>query len=545
MKRARPALDLEALTAIVEQTRSRALNETEHRALEAALARLAELACELEKKRTSIQRLQQLLFGAKTEKTENVLPHPPSEQNTEPSTTGDGEGSGEAAEKKEKTRPGHGRNGAEDYPGAEQVEVKHPALSAGEACPLADCEGRLSRLRDPGVILRVRGTPPLSATLYSLEKLRCSLCGTLFTAPPPEGIAEHKYEVTAASMIACLKYGAGFPFNRLEKLQDNLGIPLPASTQWDIVHALCLGIKPAWEALLEAAAQGEVLHNDDTPMKILELMGQRGQPQGQSPDAGGRSGIFTSGVLSKHPDHSIALFFTGRQHAGENLQSVLEQRSRELGPPIQMCDGLSRNLPKELQTLLANCLSHGRRYFVDVVANFPDECRFVLETLGTVYTHDARARDENLSPEERLLLHQRQSGPPMEALRKWLKCQIDEHRVEPNSGVGQAITYMRNHWQALTLFLRAPGAPLDNNICERLLKKAILHRKNALFYKTQNGARVGDLFMSLIHTAELSGVNAFDYLCTLQRHSTQLHQDPAQWMPWNYQQTLQRIAAQP
>lgn len=545
MTRTRKALDLEALTAILEQSRSRALNDAEHRALEAALARLAELTGELEKKRTSIQRLRQLLFGAKTEKTENVLPHPPSEENTEPSTTGDAQGPGEEGDKKKKTRPGHGRKGAEDYPGAEQVEVKHPALSAGEACPLAGCEGRLYRLRDPGVILRVRGTPPLAATLYRLEKLRCSLCGTLFTAPPPEGIAERKYEVTAASMIACLKYGAGFPFNRLEKLQDNLGIPLPASTQWDIVHAASVRIQPALEALIDAAAQGEVLHNDDTPMKILELMGQRGHPQGESPDAAERSGIFTSGVLSKHPDHSIALFFTGRQHAGENLENVLEQRSSQLDPPIQMCDGLSRNLPKALQTLLANCLAHGRRYFVDVVANFPDECRFVLETLGSVYTHDARARDENLSPEERLLWHQQQSGPPMKALRKWLKCQIDEHSVEPNSGLGEAISYMLKHWQELTLFLRVPGAPLDNNICERALKKAILHRKNALFYKTQNGARVGDLFMSLIHTAELSGVNAFDYLCALQRHATELLQDPVPWMPWNYQQTLQRIADQP
>jgi transposase len=259
MTGARPALDLQALTAIVDHTRSRALNEGEHRTLEAALARLTELTGELEKRHTSIQRLRQLLFGAKTEKTGNVLPHPPSEQNTGPSTTGDAQGPGEEADKKKKTRPGHGRHGAEDYPGAEQVEVKHPALSAGEACPLAGCEGRLYKLRDPGVILRVRGTSPLPVTLYTLEKLRCSLCGTVFTAPAPEGIGAHKYDVTAASMIACLKYGAGFPFNRLEKLQGNLGIPLPASTQWDIVHAASARIQPAWEALIEAAAQGEVL----------------------------------------------------------------------------------------------------------------------------------------------------------------------------------------------------------------------------------------------------------------------------------------------
>ncbi len=75
--------------------------------------------------------------------------------------------------------------------------------------------------------------------------------------------------------------------------------------------------------------------------------------------------------------------------------------------------------------------------------------------------------------------------------------------MEPNSGLGKAISYMLRQWPALTLFLREPGAPLDNNLCERALKKAILHRKNSLFYKTLNGAEVGDLYMSLIHTCEL------------------------------------------
>ncbi len=239
----------------------------------------------------------------------------------------------------------------------------------------------------------------------------------------------------------------------------------------------------------------------------------------------------------------MALFFTGRQHAGENLQAVLEKRSRELSAPIQMSDALSRNLPGEFETLLANCLSHGRRRFVDVVENFPEEVRFVLEILAKVYKNDAVARREKLSSQARLQFHQQESKPLMEDLHKWFERQFEEKRVEPNSGLGEAIAYMLNHWKALTLFLHEPGAPLDNNICERALKKAILHRKSSLFYKTQNGARVGDLFMTLIHTAELAGANPFDYLCELQRHAGQLKESPKQWMPWNYRETLQRMIA--
>src|SRR5262245_56961193 len=108
----------------------------------------------------------------------------------------------------------------------------------------------------------------------------------------------------------------------------------------------------------------------------------------------------------------------------------------------------------------------------------------------------------------------------------------------PNSALGGAIGYMLKHWEKLTLFLRQAGAPLDNNLCERALKKAILHRKNALFYKTENGARVGDLFMSLIYTCQLNQANPFDYLTQLQRHTDQLVAGPQFWMPWNYREAL-------
>jgi hypothetical protein len=167
----------------------------------------------------------------------------------------------------------------------------------------------------------------------------------------------------------------------------------------------------------------------------------------------------------------------------------------------------------------------------------------VLEALSQVYHHDALAQQQGLSSDERLLLHQQHSAPVMDKLHQWLKAQLDDRKVEPNSGLGQAITYMLNHWQRLTLFLRQAGAPVDNNLCERALKKAILHRKNSLFYLTENGAELGDHFMSLIHTAELCGANPFEYLTQLQRHADELKKNPSQWMPWNYRDALERAPA--
>jgi len=254
-----------------------------------------------------------------------------------------------------------------------------------------------------------------------------------------------------------------------------------------------------------------------------------------------RTGMFTSGIVSTKEGHKIALFFSGRRHAGENLADILRRRAAGLETPIQMCDALSRNLPKELKVILANCTAHSRRRYVAVLENFPAECRYVIETLAKVYKNDEIARDRKMSPEERLKFHQENSGPVMEKLHAWLEAQIEERKVEPNSGLGEAISYSLDHWQKLTLFLQEPGAPLDNNICESALRKAVIHRNNSLFYKTEHGAEVGDCFMSLIHTCRLAGEDPFHYLTELQLHHKELAANPKEWMPWNYRATLERL----
>lgn len=269
-----------------------------------------------------------------------------------------------------------------------------------------------------------------------------------------------------------------------------------------------------------------------------EVEGKGQEPTNGDPE---RTGVFTSGIVSTKEGRKIALFFTGRKHAGENLADVLRRRASELEAPIQMCDALSRNLPQELKVIVANCIAHSRRKFVEVVENFPQECRYVLETLAKVYKLDATTAERKLSAEERLRFHQAQSGPLMEKLHDWMADEIEAKKVEPNGGLGEAILYALKHWKKLTRFLEVPGAPLDNNVVERALKKAIIHRNNSLFFKTENGAHVGDIFMSLIYTCQLAGEDPFDYLTELQRHSKELAANPKEWMPWNYRETLARL----
>lgn len=519
----------EELAALVEGARS-VLGETGYQKLQAAIRTLGYVTELLETHQATLDKLRRLLCHSSTEKTKTVLK----------------QAGIETGEKKHKTPgapkskpPGHGRNGAAAYRGARKVEVPHASLKSGDLCP--DCQrGKVYPQRDPGVLVRIKGQAPIAATVYELEKLRCNLCGDVFTAAAPEGVGEQKYDETAASMIALLRYGSGFPWYRLEGLQENLGIPLPAATQCEIVQETAAQVQPAMDELIRQAAQGEVMHNDDTSMRVLSL------DRGAASDvdiAAERTGVFTSGIVSIGEGHRIGLYFTGRKHAGENLADVLKQRPAGLETPIQMCDALSRNLPKKLAVIIAHCLAHARRHFVEVTPNFPEECRFVLESLGEVYGYDEAARAQGMSSDERLRFHQEHSGPVMEGLHIWLDAQFDERRVEPNSGLGQAISYLLKHWDRLTLFLRQAGAPLDNNVCERALKKSILHRKNSLFYKTRNGARIGDLFMSLIHTCELNRADPFDYLNQLQRYAVELKQTPSDWMPWNYRATLARTGA--
>ena len=507
-------MNLQELDQVLEGARQTPLTDPDYEKLKTALHALVEA---LTRSRT-------------TEKTKSVLgkkKEPSSPPGAEPNPTGDQPPAGKPA--------GHGRNGSAAFESARKVETKHRKLKSGEACP--ECpKGKVYAQKEPKTLVRIVGQAPIQATVYELERLRCNLCGQVFTAEPPEGVGTEKYDETVASMVAQLKYGSGVPFNRLEDLERRLGVPLAASTQWEIVEEAADLLKPVKDELMRQAAQGEIFHNDDTSMKVLKL---------KRPEADKRTGVFTSGIVAVSEGHKIALFMTGRQHAGENLGDVLKHRKSESSTPIQMCDALSRNVPKlpaGVEILLANCLAHGRRQFTEVAANFPDECRYVLETLGEVYGQDALAREQNLSPDARLKLHQEKSGPLMERLHQWMTDQLDGHKTEPNSGLGKAMTYLLRHWRPLTLFLRQAGAPLDNNIVERAIKKAVLHRKNALFYRTINGAQVGDLFMSLIHTCELNGVNSFDYLTELQRHAVALLANPAKWMPWNYRDAIMHIA---
>jgi len=495
------------------------LNPATYALVEPLLQTLVWLMALVEKKETTIGRLNRLLFGSRTEKTAQLLAQDKAnDAPVDPTST-------QARPKP----PGHGRHGITHYPGARRIPVAHPQFHPGDPCPACP-QGKLYLVKTPGVVMRITAQPVIAADLYELEKLRCHLCGAVFTAPVPPQAGTSKYDPNVGLMLGLLRYGAGLPHYRLEKWQKDFGVPLPASTQWELIEEATPSFQPAYDKLLDLAAAGQIIHNDDTGMRVQSLR----QEIDRATEKDVRKGIFTTGIVAQASGHTIALFFTGRHHAGENLDLLLQRRPLGLDAPIQMCDALSRNPSQAVKTLLSHCLVHGRRAFVEIADRFPAECRQVLESLGKVYLHEDQSQERGLTPEQRLRFHQEHSGPVMNALQLWMQEQFELKKVEPNSGLGEAMGYLLKHWEPLTLFLRQPGAPLDNNICERALKMAILHRKNSLGYKTQRGAQVGDLFMSLIHTCRLAAVNVFDYLTALQKNAPRVRENPELWLPWNY-----------
>lgn len=531
--------ELDEILALTKTT----LPAQQYELLERVLATFAYVMQALQNAKTSVKRFRQMLFGAPTESQRNVLKgHGGADQTANGASDPPAASGATQAEGKQQAKPcapGHGRNGAQAYRDSPIVDVDVPALKPGDPCP--ECADGKVYDSPPKLVVKVVGQPPLEATLYQLRQLRCRLCDASFTAPLPEGASELKYDPSCASMLALLRYGSGMPFYRLESLQASLNVPLPDATQWDIVLKAVPGPRAAFEELIRQAAQAQLLHNDDTPARILSLMRERTEAEaaGKTPVA---RAINTSGILAELQGRKMVLFFTGHAHAGQNLAKVLAHRAKELEPPMQMCDALACNLTSEFATVLCNCLSHGRRQFVDVLEHFPKECSHVIEVLARVCAEDAHCRAEKISPEQRLAHHQASSAAPMQGLHKWMNEQFEQRKVEPNSGLGQALRYLLKHWSELTLFLRKAGAPLDNNICERALKRAIRHRKNSLFFKTLKGAEVGDIYMSLIHTCQLGNANPFEYLQALQIHAQEVLTRPALWMPWNYHEQMNRAA---
>ncbi len=534
----------EQIETLLERLDKQALIKEDYPVLANLIQAVVWMNFSLQEKQLSIQRLRSI-FGIKTESAKNLSkllaqaqaasdptdeqpferdqetkdPHPPTEKNPP----------------EEKGKHGHRRSS--DYTQAKVIEIAHESLKKGNHCPCCS-KGKLFNL-SAGTVLRIVGQPWLQVEIYRPERLRCAVCGQIFTAKlPPEVATESRADSSAKALVSLLKYRGGVPFYRQGQLQEILGTPISPSEIWEMTEDVTDAVQPVYAVMCEDASAAELVQNDDTKARILSVMKDREERKGTAQEDK-RTGIFTTAILGvlQNINAKVALFFTGVKHAGENLDDLLNRRPEELSAPIQQCDG-GHNVPEHHDTHLSNCNAHARRKFYELVTMWPKIVVKIIGWYSTVFTNE---REAPTDPLLRLKWHQDQSASPMQNIKNYCDDLLKRKEIEPNSSMGKAIASLNNHWEELTLFLRIPGVPIDNNATERLIKQSVRNRKNAYFYRNETGAKIGDILMSVIETCILNDANPWEYLVAIQENQKDVRKNPALWVPWIYEKRLKEL----
>jgi len=429
-------------------------------------------------------------------------------------------------------KPSHnnGRNPSNVYQNKEIITVTHADYKAGDDCPLG-CGGKLYKV-NPGVIIKVSGKNNFCVTEYQVEKLRCALCGELFAAAIPEVALGEKYDARFKASLVLQKYYNATPFYTLDRYYSMLGLPLPDATQWKLVESVANNIEPIYDLLCYYLAQGPLLHYDDTWLRILSVIAE-----GKN-DKKNKRGCYATGFVGSYQQYPIRLFMSGDVHAGNNLSALLKNRNKDLQPIQTMSDALAANMSHGLKVIICNCFAHALRKFKEISIYYEVECSVILKALNSAYLNEDVIKANKFNDTERLVYHQEHTLPILITLHQWLNEQQEKHSIEPNSHLGSAVSYLLNHWPELLQFCKTPGAPIDNNICEQLLKIAIRIRKTSYFHKTIHGAKVAAKLMSIIYTCRCHNVNPADYLTICQENYIAVRASPASWLPWNYHENI-------
>jgi hypothetical protein len=533
-----PQIDPTEIEILIEKLEQNKLEERERRLIVSLLRTFLYIVAQLQEKKITLLKIKDMIFGRKSEKNKKEKDRKDgdrasedssgdgesSEQSREPRNEKDESAGGESAEAKR----GHGRNPVSAYPGAKKVRCRHRELQSGHDCPDLRCEGRVYSVLRPHQFTQFTGQPAITVTIYEQEVMRCNDCGKEYEAPLPEGVSPKRYDETADTAMAIIKSGLATPYNRSALLQRDCGMPVSESVMSERCKAVAEALRPIYKEMKRQAADGKVFYGDDTPVRIPELMKENKEKK-----PGERVGMQTSGIVVQTKEGAwIALYMSGRKHAGENPEELYEMRAPGLEPPIQMSDALSSNRSGEKERIRAVCLAHARRKFWEIRSFYRVECEYMPERIGQVYQNEEATKE--MSPELRLEYHRTQSGPIMEELKEWMEGEMAEKKVEPNSSLGKAVKYFLKNYSGLSAFLRHGEAPPDNNPAERALKPAVMIRKNSYFYKTGRGADDGAIILSMITSCRLNGTNVWNWMVSVLKRDSEVSRNPAAFLPWVY-----------
>jgi|GEM_PF-3729437 len=388
--------------------------------------------------------------------------------------------------------------------------------------------------------------PLLVAERHQAETRRCLTCNTTAQAETPPEHAHNigRYAPSAVASLAGLRYLFGMPSLRIELLCGTMGLRVSDSTQWHLFEEAASRLRPFRLHLEKVVANAPLKHFDDTGVVILSLREairekqEQALAEGKNPDSV-RSGLHTSVTCAVLPELGrIAIFNSGLHHCGEIIGSLLKKRTTT-ETVILMADAANANtsrLPKDapFKIINANCNSHAVRRFKDLRESFPEPAAFFEQAYAQVFRNDALSREKGLSAAERLAMHREHSRPLMDGMKSRALSDFDKRLVEPNSMLGKTYKYFLNQFDRLVAFCEHEGAPVCNNLAERMLKPFIRQRKASLFFKNDIGAAVADILSTLLITAHVNGLNPVKYVETMLLNPDVLRAEPDAFLPWNF-----------
>ncbi len=487
------------------------------------------------------------LLGLERPRTRSTRPEPQSQGATDtPTPTAADQDS--ADRQAERRRDEHGRSGPGAFKKLAQAHHTHVGLASGDECP--ECaRGRVYKYT-PSVFTTITGQAPLVATRHTVEALQCNLCKAVFKAPLPEvleadGISGHVlYSFSAVAIVATYRFFGGLPMHRQQTLQAALGIPVPDASIWDLCERLADILQPIRRVLVEQAAQAKVFYGDDTGATVLDER-EKKRPNRRTGKEVTRTGCHTTCVIAvDDADHALTLFFTGIHHTGEVLDLVLAARKTSTAP-IFMGDCIASNTVTVTTVFYAGCNAHAVRRFKDLRERYPAETDYALTRYRSIYDVEAECVASGLSGEARRDRHADKSLPLLRELCDYGHDLFEQRKVEPNSDLGQAFTFILDNERRLSAFTRHPHAPLDNNRCERELRICVRLRETSRFFRNAIGAGVADTILTVGATAQAANVNLFDYFVAVQRHRADVREHPDEWVPWRYQARVRQLTGPP
>ena len=528
-------IDIEALDLLVDRVQyaidnDLSLSVEDMRLLLQAISTLCLLQHRLEDKDVTLHKLRKLLGMVQSSETRRSRKK-------------------KASGKKTGKHNKHSKDNGSNRNKASVTVEHHKAVDyeKGQCCP--DCKiGKLYKY-EPGQLLRITGHAPYEAIQHVTERFRCNACQEVYQATLPESVladgeANQKYGYSARALMALNKFYSGLPYYHQGNLADIFGFSVSASTIFDQCEHVANAIMPIFYELKRQSANAQSFLFDDTHNRILQQQPElRTTADGKSQRL--RKGVYSSGLMGilKTGDE-VVLFETSLGHAGEHLNDILQQRDKALPAPLTMSDALSSNQVITIPTRAAFCNAHARRRFVDIEMLHPKDAEWVLDTYSTIWHSETIVREKKLAPEQRMAYHKQHSLPAMEKIHQWAVEQQKSSIFEEHGARGKAIAYFLRHFDKLTLFCKEPGALIDNNRMEEKIKIPIRGRKTAHFYKTAIGAQVANVIISVIATADNAGVNIYEYIIALQQNQKIIRDEPYNWLPWNYQDTLKKLISE-